>query len=454
MFNATRYFRFALLYTPAGWLTPAYVGVDSSGQITYLSSAAPEGTAIEFVAGVALPGFINAHSHAFQYAMAGRAEQHPEGLRDDFWTWREAMYQCALALDPDQMQTIATTLYIEMLRNGYTHVAEFHYLHHDKNGKPYTHLSEMGERLLAAAAAAGIRITLIPVFYQQANFGVPLNPRQRRFFSASTEEYLKLLAATEISVNRFSQAQLGASVHSLRAVGSDAVIDTAHTVSAQWPFHLHVAEQVKEVEDCIQHYGLRPMQWLLNHDLLGDRFFLVHSTHLDDKEIEHLAATGATVVLCPSTEGNLGDGFFRMSEHMHRQGRWCIGTDSHVCLSPLEELRMIDYRQRLLWRQRNPLGASPAEQLFNSCISNGLRSVGRPASFLKLGDPLDVVVYADTDPLLASSDDRTRLSVLIYTHNRQPVATLVAGKWVVHQGQHSLQSEAQAAFARVVRSIF
>ncbi len=454
MHSTVRYFRFESLYTGAGWLTPACVGIGSAGEITYLSKEIPDGVAVEFVAGVGLPGFINAHSHAFQYAMAGRAEQHPEGLRDDFWTWREAMYQTALAVDPDQMQAIATMLYIDMLKNGYTHVAEFHYLHHDKNGKPYAHLAEMGERLLAAAATAGIRITLIPVFYQQANFGVALHPRQRRFLSATTDEYLTLWAASEKIVNRFTNSNLAASVHSLRAVASDALLETVQAVPGVYPFHLHVAEQTKEVEDCVRHYGQRPMEWLLNQGVLNERFFLVHSTHLNDQELQQLAPTQATVVLCPSTEGNLGDGFFRMTEHLQNQGRWCIGTDSHVGLSPLEELRMIDYRQRLLLRQRNPLGASPAEQLIGASIFNGLRSVGRAASFFNLGDPLDVAVYTTTDPRLAGSDDRTRLSVLLYTHTQPPVATLVGGQWVVHQHQHPLQASAQAAFAKVVHEIF
>jgi formimidoylglutamate deiminase len=454
MAESIRYFRFQSLYTPAGWRTPAYVGVDATGIIRYLDSRIPDGVALEPVAGFALPGFINGHSHAFQYAMAGRAEQHPTGIRDDFWTWREAMYQCAHSVDPDQLQVIATLLYIEMLRQGYTHVAEFHYLHHDKNGQPYSQLAEMGGRLAAAAHAAGIRLTLIPVFYQQANFGVPLHDRQRRFFSANTSDYLKLLDASREAIQRFPGTRLGASVHSLRAVSGEAVLEAIRATPYELPFHLHVAEQVKEVEDCVAHYARRPLQWLLHHNVLNERFFLVHGTHLDDAEITQLPGTGATVVVCPSTEGNLGDGFFRMAEYVSKCGRWCIGTDSHVGLSPLEELRMIDYRQRLLLRLRNPLGAHPAKELVEASVCHGLRSVGRSPSFLQPGDPLDAVVYAAADPLLEASDDAARLATLVYTHSSPPIGTLVAGQWQVHAGHHRLLPAARAAFTEVVRAIF
>jgi formimidoylglutamate deiminase len=450
--TAKKYFRFDSLYTQTGWLTPACVGVDAHGTICYLAREIPAGVAVEFVAGIALPGFINSHSHAFQYAMAGRAEQHPVGQRDDFWTWREAMYQCALSVDPDQMQAIATMLYMEMLRAGYTHVAEFHYLHHNKNGQPYANLAEMGSRIVAAAAAAGIGLTLIPVFYQQASFGIPFHERQRRFISATTNDYLKLLEASREALLQ-SEFQLGVSVHSLRAVSGEAVQETIAAVPVV-PFHVHVAEQTREVEDCVKYYGLRPMQWFLKNGLLNERFFLVHSTHLDDAEIHALPATGATVVLCPSTEGNLGDGFFRMAEFVQAKGRWCIGTDSHIGLAPLEELRMIDYRQRLVWRQRNPLGANPARDLINESILNGLRSVGRSPSFFKIGDPLDAVVFPIDLPLLENSTDDNRLPVLLYTTHAKPMGTIVRGKWVVRNNHHALQEPTREQFKAVLKSIF
>lgn len=258
-----RYFRFEALLQKTGWMRPAYVGVDEAGLIKYLSSTPPVGAATESVTGIALPGFQNAHSHAFQYGMAGSAEIHGTGTSDDFWTWREAMYKCALAVGPDEAEAIAAMLYAELLRNGYTHVAEFHYLHHDRDGSPYAHLAEMGERMVAAAKEAGIRITLIPVFYQKGGFGRDPEPRQRRFISKTAEDYLELLDASRPVIKNYEAASLGFSAHSLRAVTGDDIIKTCKLVP-ELPFHMHVAEQKKEVSDCLLHYKKRPVQWVLD----------------------------------------------------------------------------------------------------------------------------------------------------------------------------------------------
>ena len=231
-----RFFQFNSLLLQEKWLTPAYVGVDSEGIIRYLNKTPPqESIALESIQGFALPGFQNTHSHAFQYAMAGLAENHPVGMDDDFWTWREAMYQCALTVDPDQAEAIAAILYGEMLRHGYTHVAEFHYLHHDKNGKPYSNLAEMGQRMIAAANTAGIKITLVPVFYQKGGFGLDPQLRQKRFISKTVDDYFKLLEASKDALKNYKSASLGFSVHSLRAVDLKDVAETFN----QGPKDLH-----------------------------------------------------------------------------------------------------------------------------------------------------------------------------------------------------------------------
>ncbi len=222
-----KYFKFHSLLLKEGWLSPAYVGIDDNGIIQYLSgNEPPTAEAIEFVNGAALPGFQNAHSHAFQYSMAGMAEQHTADAADDFWSWREAMYTCAGSFTPEQMEAVATTLYQHLLRNGYTSVAEFHYLHHDEQGKPYNNLAEMGERLVAAAKTAGIKITLVPVFYQKGDFGKEPLPRQRRFISATVDEYFKLLDSSRGAVTHYEHARLGFGVHSLRAVDAEDIITT------------------------------------------------------------------------------------------------------------------------------------------------------------------------------------------------------------------------------------
>ena len=450
------YFKFKGLLQRRSWISPAYVGVDEQGCICYLSTDPPSETfAMDSVDGFALPGFQNAHSHAFQYAMAGLAENHPSGTHDDFWTWREAMYQCALSVDPDQVEAIATMLYAEMLRHGYTHVAEFHYLHHDKEGKPYDDLAEMGGRLVAAAHTAGIKITLVPVFYQQGTFGKPPQLRQRRFISSSAEAYLKLVEASAKITGSYSHASLGFSVHSLRAVALEDIRATFSEAPSHLPFHLHVAEQQKEVNDCLAYCGRRPMQWVLDNLPVDGRFHLVHATHLDDSELSRLATSGGHVVLCPSTEGNLGDGIFRMKEYVNLGGHWSIGTDSHIGIDPLEELRMIDYRQRLLTHQRNTFSGDAAAYLIGAAVHSGRQAMGLhyPDNF-NPGSPFDAVVFDGQSPLLQSTSAAHRAATILYASDSyHRLGTLVAGKWIVKKNRHEKEAQIKQAFNRVLHQL-
>ena len=438
-FSELKYFRFKGLLQREDWLSPAYVGVDSDGIIQYISNSPPEGgSAIEAVSGYALPGFQNAHSHAFQYAIAGLTENHPLGTDDDFWTWREAMYATALTVDPDQAEGIAAMLYAEMVRQGYTHVAEFHYLHHDKNGKPYSNLAEMGERMISAARTAGIGITLIPVFYQRGGFGKEPQDRQRRFISKTATDYFKLLNASEKVIKGKPNVQLGFSVHSLRAVELKDIVTTFNEGPKGIPFHVHVSEQKKEVTDCFAYCGKRPMEWLLENLPVNDRFNLVHATHLDDQELKKLATSGAAVVLCPSTEGNLGDGIFRMKEYCRLGGHCTIGTDSHIGLNPLEELRMIDYRQRLVTNQRNIFNGNGACYMVNEAIASGRRAMGMEAKdHFTPGKSFDAVVYNANSHLLAEAPQENMLSVILYTSDSsRTLGTLIRGQWVVKDQHH------------------
>ncbi len=450
------YYLFNAILQKEGWLSPAYIGVDADGIIQYLNHEAPaEGVAIEAVQGFALPGFQNAHSHAFQYAMAGLAENHAPGTDDDFWTWREAMYQCALSVDPDQAQAIAAMLYAEMVRVGYTHVAEFHYLHHDRDGKSYSHLAEMGEHMVAAAQTAGIKITLIPVFYQKGGFGVDPQPRQRRFISKTVDDYFKLFEASKVVVKKYSHASLGFSVHSLRAVDLEDVKKTFQQGPNDLPFHLHVAEQKKEITDCLAYTGKRPMQWLFDHLPVNDRFHLVHSTHLDDSELNLLAKSGAHVVLCPSTEGNLGDGIFRMKEYVKLGGKWCIGTDSHIGLNPLEEFRMIDYRQRLVTHQRNTFEGDAASYMVNEEVQSGRRAMGIiQHNHFEVGKSFDAVVFNSQSHLLAETSEKNRLATILYTSDSSRVAgTIIQGKWIIRNQHHIRGHAIKTAFANAMREL-
>lgn len=450
-----KFFRFTGILQAEGWLMPAYVGVNDRGIITYLSQRPPtESIAVESILGLALPGFQNAHSHAFQYAMAGLAEQHPAGTEDDFWSWREAMYQCALSVNPEQVEAIATMLYAEMLRVGYTHVAEFHYLHHDPNGKPYANRSELGERMVAAAKRAGIGITLIPVFYQQGGFGKEPQPRQRRFISKTIDAYWDLVESSKHTLSHYDKASLGISTHSLRAVELEDVKKVAMASSAL-PFHMHVAEQKREIEDCLAYCGKRPMEWVLDHLPVDERFHLVHATHLDDSEVARLARSGAHVVLCPSTEGNLGDGIFRMKEYVERGGRWSIGTDSHIGLNPLEEFRMMDYRQRLITHHRNTFADDAAQYLIHQSVTGGRKAMGISSTqHFEIGKPFDAVVLDAEAPLLAGTRPQHLAASIVYSSDTAHyLGTLVSGKWIVKHHQHLHQSEIRQAFHRAMKEI-
>lgn len=451
-----KYFSFKALWQTNKWITPAYVGVDEKGIIQYLSSEAPpEASAIETVNGFALPGFQNAHSHAFQFAMAGMAEVHPEGIDDDFWTWREAMYQCALSVNPDEVEAIASMLYAEMLRHGYTQVAEFHYLHHDKDGKPYSNLAEMGERLVSAAKNAGIKITLVPVFYQKGGFGLDPQPRQRRFISNTTDDYFKLLDASKHVIRNYEKALLGFSVHSLRAVDLEDIKTTYKEGPSDLPFHIHVSEQKKEIIDCLAHCNKRPMQWLLENLPVDSNFHLVHSTHLDDWEMENLANSGANVVLCPSTEGNLGDGIFKMKEYVRLGGKWSIGTDSHIGLNPFEEFRMIDYRQRLVTNLRSTISGNAGGYLVNESVESGRKAMGISSDkSFSIGSSFEAVILKASDPLMENAALENLMATIVYTANASTcLGTIVDGEWVVKSGEHKNGDQIRTTFNHHLKNI-
>jgi formimidoylglutamate deiminase len=438
-----RFLVFKGLLLERGWLMPAYVGVDQNGNVQYLADEPPTAPAtLEHVNGYALPGFQNTHSHAFQFAMAGMAERHKPGTHDDFWSWREAMYRCALSLDPAQMEHVASMLYAEMLKNGYTHVAEFHYLHHDKNGKHYSNLAEMGERLVSAAARAGIRITLVPVFYQQGGFGKDPQPQQRRFISKTVDDYFHLLDDSAHAIQHYDKANLGFSVHSLRAVKPDDVIATYQQGPKEIPFHLHAGEQLKEVDDCLAYLKQRPLEWLLNNLPVDSRFNIVHCTHMNDDEVERLAKSEAHAVLCPGTEGNLGDGIFRLTDYAKHGGSWSIGTDSHISLNPIEDLRWLDYGQRLTTHNRNTFDDG-ATVLVRKTFHAGKSAMGlSAANYFEKGKPLDAIVYDARTPLLMQATRDHLLSAILYTTSvNATLGTLVSGRWVVKNYYHFREGE-------------
>lgn len=428
-------YRFKALLQNYGWLENATVSLDESGRILSVSQESlPDSVYIE---GYALPGFQNAHSHAFQYAMAGLAERHSANAgADDFWSWRETMYQLALNINPEEMKSIAAMLYAELVRHGYTNVAEFHYVHHDKNGRAYDNLAAMGEALVEAAKEAGIKITLIPIFYQKGGFRQPPNERQKRFISEAFEDYLKLFEASAKVCKQYENARIAVGVHSLRGVDAQDVLKTAEETPQNVPFHIHVSEQLKEVEDALVFLGKRPVEWLLDKLELNDRFHLVHATHLTDEETEKLAKTGANVVLCPSTEGNLGDGIFPLRRFQSFGGNWSIGTDSHVGLNFFEELRILDYGQRLITHKRNTFIGEGIKDSGLYAITKAIIA-GRKAmnnfetEFFAIGSSFDACVIKADEPLLANCKSENLTSTIVYsTDASQIYGTFVSGKLI------------------------
>lgn len=443
----------------SGWLENVRVTVDVKGKITQIEVGDVDGDDI-VLDGFGIPGFQNAHSHAFQYAMAGLAEIHETGsTADDFWSWREKMYQIALGIDPEQMEAIATMLYAEMARHGYTDVAEFHYVHHDKNGNQYDNLAEMGSRLIAAAQTAGIGITLVPIFYQKGGFGKDPNEHQRRFISPNIDEYLKLLDASASSCMFYDYANVGIGIHSMRGVEPSDIEIVAKTFQQDIPFHIHVSEQLQEVEDAVAYLSKRPVEWLLENLDLSDRYHLVHATHLTDEEVNGIAKSKANVVLCPSTEGNLGDGIFPLHKYQEAGGKWSIGTDSHIGINPLEELRILDYGQRLTSHKRNTFTNSKTGDSGRFAIDM-VNLAGRKAmdnsteEFFKVGEHFNASIIDASSPLIANSSLDNLCSTIIYSvDTSMQIATISYGELVARDGRHLEHAQISQRFEETIKEL-
>ena len=440
-------FCFKGLLQADGWHENVTLLTDEEGIITDISAS----TATSAHQHYALPGFQNAHSHAFQYAMAGLAELHaPNQKKNDFWSWRKSMYTLALSMNPEQMESIAAMLYQEMLRHGYTHVAEFHYIHHDQNGKPYQNKAELSERIARAAEKAGINLTIIPIYYEQGGFGIPAQTDQKRFLSSSLDDYLDLYhKVLEIST-KYPNCSAGLGIHSMRGVALENIIGLAEFRQHNIPFHIHIAEQLKEIEACKDFTGMRPVEWLLQNIELNENFHLVHATHLDHHEVAGLAKSRANIVLCPSTEGNLGDGLFPLDSFLAQKGNWSIGTDSHIGLNPFEELRLLDYGQRLTSHSRNTFGNNTSGDngalAIDAQLRNGRRAMGNEMNdYFELGKPLNALVMSSEHPLISMTGKQNLTNTLVYASDpTMNKGTIVNGSWKIVDNKaenNSIQEE-------------
>ncbi len=429
---------------PDGWAEQVLIGIDSGGTIQDVrcdvATDYPD-SAVQYLSGCLLPGMPNLHSHAHQRAMAGLAEQAGPG-GDSFWTWREVMYRYAQRLQPRQLQAVAAQAYLEMLEAGYTAVTEFQYLHHDPAGKPYAQRAEMSLRVLAAARETGIGITVLPVLYRYAGFGgQKAGPGQQRFINNS-DEYLEIYQQLKSQLQRGGNEAVGIAPHSLRAVSAELLTEVLQGGTGQTlrPIHIHIAEQQGEVEDCLAWSGQRPVAWLLEHFDVDASWCLVHATHLLDHECTALARSGAVAGLCPTTEANLGDGLFPMRSHLQAGGQFGIGSDSHISISPVEELRWLEYGQRLQGQCRNALVSAEQHSgrfLYEAALQGGAQASGRALGRIAPGCRADFVVLDCQHPVLFGRHRDALLDSWIFSGNNSPVRDVfVAGRQLVQSGHH------------------
>ncbi|OYR13881.1 formimidoylglutamate deiminase [Brucella grignonensis] len=398
---------------------------------------------------VIVSGMPNLHSHAFQYGMAGLAERRGPSA-DSFWSWREIMYKFALTMSPEQAEAVALRLYVDMLEAGFTRVGEFHYLHHDRDGTLYGNISEMADRIVSAAGAAGIGLTLLPVFYAHSTFGgAAPNEGQRRFINDEAS-FSRLIEGCQKALIGFDGAVLGVAPHSLRAVTPDELAFAAKLLPNA-PIHIHIAEQVKEVDDCIAWSGQRPVEWLLDHQELSSRWCLIHATHMTDAETMRMAEAGAIAGLCPVTEANLGDGTFNATVFHEAGGKFGVGSDSNVLIGISDELRQYEYSQRLLHRARNVLAeneGSTGRALFDGAVTGGNIAMGRAGDGLEVGASADFIAL-DAARLPHAKGDVV-LDGWIFGGRARPSDVWVRGVKQVEGGRHRLRDEAERAFQKVI----
>lgn len=445
---------FASALLPSGWANDVQVVITAGAIAAVTPDVAP--AAGDERHAVALPGLASLHSHAFQRGMAGLAELRGDST-DTFWTWRETMYRFALAMTPDDVAAVATLLYVEMLEQGFTRVGEFHYLHHDRDGSHYTDPAEMAARIAQAAEASSIGLTLLPSFYAHGSFGGAAPHDGQRRFICSVDQFTTLMAASRKAIATLPGATIGIAPHSLRAVTPDelaAIIPLADG----GPVHIHAAEQAKEVEDCLAWSGRRPVQWLLEHAPLDQRWCLIHATHTTDAEVAAFAKTGAIAGLCPITEANLGDGIFPAREFLDAGGMFGVGTDSNVLVGVADELRQLEYGQRLKHRARNVLsggaGRSTGRTLFDDALAGSARALAQPVAGLTPGARADIVTLDAAHPSLAGRAGDAVIDGWIFaTGNGAIDCVWAGGNKVVERGQHKLRQSARERFNASVRRL-
>ncbi len=454
----TLYCERALL--PDGWAEQVAITVNETGAITAVETGHEAPRDATTLKGIAVPGMPNLHSHAFQRAMAGLGEV--AGPTDDsFWTWRKVMYGFLDRLQPEDLEAIASQLYVDMLKAGYTSVGEFHYVHHQPSGEPYDALTELSDRIVAASRTSGIALTHLPVLYAYGGFGGQTADAGQRRFLNDGDRFLMLLDQLSSRYGNDPQITLGIAPHSLRAVTPELlerVLDGVEGIIADCPLHIHIAEQTREVDDCIAWSGRRPVAWLMDHADIDERWCLIHSTHMDQSETDRLVSSGAVAGLCPTTEANLGDGFFPAPEYLAAGGRFGIGSDSHISVSVYDELRTLEYGHRLRLRKRNVLsqgeGCATGADLFRGALAGGARAMGRKCGALAVGHRADLVVLDDSRPEFAGRGDDQILDAWMFAAHQTPVSDVICGgAHVIVDGRHAAEEAIAQNYARTLERL-
>ncbi len=438
---------------PSGWAENVLIEIDDNGNIQNIREGlAKDGT------GCALPGIANLHSHAHQRAMAGLAER-AGGSNDSFWTWRTTMYKFLDAIKPHHLYSIASQLYLEMLKVGYTRVAEFQYLHHQSDGSHYDNIAEMSLQTMSAARDVGLGITNLPVHYQHGGFGGLATSDQQRRFANDPEHYLKIVEILERESSGNHNNVTGLTAHSLRAVTKESFGEVlTEKENHNVPVHIHIAEQSKEVEDCLSWSGARPVEYLYDHFEVNKNWCLIHATHMTEDETSQLAKSGAVAGLCPTTEGNLGDGFFNATQFLNEHGKLGIGSDSHISISPTEELRWFEYGQRLVNRSRNQLSGgfnrSTGRNLFDIVVSGGAQASGHNSGALEIGKRADFFILDTEHPLLCERTADEIIDSWVFSGNTNTVQDVyVGGIKVVENGRHPQEEAIAAQFKSTMKEL-